>query len=177
MPVPEIVYYVATSIDGYIATPDGGVEWLAPYEGKGEDYGYAEFYDSVDAVLLGSRTYEKALSFGAWPYSDKPSWVFSQRRMSTAPANVIVTTDSPVQVVDELKTRGLRRAWLVGGGALTASFREQGLVTEYIVSVIPAILGAGIPLFASSGEMEYLTLADSRSYPSGIVQLRYLQKK
>ena len=73
MLLPEIVYYVATSIDGYIASPDGSVEWLSPYEGKGEDYGYTEFYDSVDGVLLGSRTYEKALSFGAWPYSDKPS--------------------------------------------------------------------------------------------------------
>jgi hypothetical protein len=61
--VPEVIYYVAASVDGYIATMDGGIEWLAPFEGTGEDYGYAQFYDSVEAVLLGRRTYEKR----AWP--------------------------------------------------------------------------------------------------------------
>ena len=70
--MPEVVYYVAASLDGYIATPDGGVEWLAPFEGTGEDYGYAKFYTSVDAVLLGRKTFEKSLSFGEWPYPGNP---------------------------------------------------------------------------------------------------------
>jgi dihydrofolate reductase len=174
--MPQVIYYVATSLDGYIAIQDGGVEWLAPFEGKGEDYGYDEFYSSVDAVLLGSRTYEKSRSFGTWPFPAKPCWVFSRRGIAASEADVIVTADSPERVMADLEERCVRRAWLVGGGALAGSFREQRLITEYIVSMIPVILGEGIPLFASSGEREYLQLADSRSYPNGVVQLRYLQR-
>jgi dihydrofolate reductase len=175
--MPQVIYYVATSLDGYIAIPDGGLEWLAPFEGMGQDYGYDEFYSSVDAVLLGSRTYEKSLTFGAWPFPEKPCWVFSRRGIAAAEPDVVITSDSPDQLMAELEERGVRRAWLVGGGALAGSFREHRLITEYIVSVIPVILGEGIPLFASSGEREYLQLADSRSYQNGVVQLRYLQRR
>lgn len=175
--MPQVIYYVAASLDGYIAISDGGLEWLAPFEAKGEDYGYAEFYDSIDAVLLGSRTYEKSLTFGAWPFPGKPSWVFSRRQIAAAEPDVIITPNPPDQVMAELEERGVRRAWLVGGGALAASFRDHRLITEYIVSIIPVILGDGIPLFASSGEREYLQLAGSRTYPNGVVQLRYLQRK
>jgi dihydrofolate reductase len=171
-----VIYYVAASLDGCIAISDGGLEWLAPFEGKGEDYGYDAFYDSVDAVLLGSRTYEKSQSFGAWPFPGKPSWVFSRRGIAPEQGDIVITSDSPAQVMAELDQRGVQRAWLVGGGALAGSFRQHRLITEYIVSVIPVILGEGIPLFASSGDREYLQLADSRSYPNGVVQLRYLQR-
>jgi dihydrofolate reductase len=171
-----VIYYVAASLDGCIAISDGGLEWLAPFEGKGEDYGYDAFYDSVDAVLLGSRTYEKSQSFGAWPFPGKPSWVFSRRGIAAEQGDIVITSDSPAQVMAELDQRGVQRAWLVGGGALAGSFRQHRLITEYIVSVIPVILGEGIPLFASSGDREYLQLADSRSYPNGVVQLRYLQR-
>jgi hypothetical protein len=71
--MPEIVYYVAASLDGYIATTEGKVDWLSAFEGTEEDYGYAEFYSTVDALLLGSRTYEQILAFGEWPYSGKPA--------------------------------------------------------------------------------------------------------
>jgi dihydrofolate reductase len=174
--MPQVIYYVATSLDGYIAISDGGLEWLAPFEGKGEDYGYAEFYNSVDAVLLGSRTYEKSQSFGTWPFPGKPSWVFSRRGIAAAQGDVVITSDSPARVMAELDQCGVQRAWLVGGGALAGSFRDHRLITEYIVSVVPVILGDGIPLFASPGEREYLQLADSRPYPNGVVQLRYLRR-
>ena len=171
--MPEVVYYVAASLDGYIATPDGGVEWLAPFEGTGEDYGYAKFYASVDAVLLGRKTYEKSLSFGEWPYPGKLCWVFSRGRLEISRPDANVTARSPAEVVAEIAARGLRRAWLVGGGALAASFRAQGLITEHIVAIVPVILGAGIPLFASGGPKDNLRLADSKSYPNGLIQLRY----
>jgi dihydrofolate reductase len=158
----EIIYYVAASLDGLIATPDGGIEWLRPYEGTSEDYGYAEFYASVQAVLLGRATYEKCLEFPEWPYAGKPYWVLSRANGNT-----------PASVVAEMKARGLRRAWLVGGGKLAAAFRAEGLITEHIVSVVPVILGAGIPLFDGPGPAQPLRLAGSRAYPSGIVQLRY----
>jgi dihydrofolate reductase len=158
----EIVYYVAASLDGYIATPDGGTEWLQPFENTGEDYGYGEFYASVEAVLLGRATYEKCLQFPEWPYAGKPYWVFSRQNGNT-----------PETVVADMKARGMRRAWLVGGGKLAAAFRAEGLISEYIVSFLPLLLGAGIPLFDGSAPRERLRLVASRAYPSGIVQLRY----
>ena len=158
----EIVYYVAASLDGYIATPDGGIEWLQPFEGTGEDYGYGEFYASVEGVLLGRKTYEKCLEFPEWPYPGKPYWVLSKASGST-----------PVGVVAEMKQRGLKRAWLVGGGKLAAAFRAEGLITEHIVSIIPVLLGRGIPLFDGPAPAETLHLAGTKNFENGVVQLHY----
>jgi dihydrofolate reductase len=162
----EIIYYVAASLDGYIATPDGGIEWLRPFEQSGEDYGYGEFYASVEAVLLGRLTYEKCLEFPEWPYAGKPYWVFSRGKGNT-----------PATVVAEMERRGLRRAWLVGGGKLAASFRAERLITEYIVSVIPVLLGSGIALFDGPAALEPLKLLGAKTYESGIVQLRYIRAR
>ena len=147
---PEIVYYVAASLDGFIATPDGGVEWLAPWEGSGQDYGYAAFLSSVDGLVLGSRTYEQALTFGSWPYGGKRAWVLSSRRLDAVPG-AVVTDGTPNDVVAEMAALGLRRVWLVGGGAIAGAFRAEGLISEYIVSVMPVILGGGVPLFRGPG--------------------------
>jgi len=173
--VIELVYYVAASVDGYIAKPDGGLDWLAPYEGGDEDYGYAQFYKSVDAVLMGRNTYEQSISFPAWPYPGKPCWVFSHGSSKNLPADVVVTTQSPALVVSEIASRGIKRAWLVGGGALAGSFQSQGLITEYIVTFILVILGDGIPLFMPSGSTEKLRLVEAKQYPDGLMQLRYLR--
>jgi uncharacterized protein YhfF/dihydrofolate reductase len=165
--MPEIIYYVATSLDGYIATADGGIAWLTPFETADEDYGYAAFYASVEALLLGSRTYEQLLTFDPWPYSGKPCWVFSRRALSPARPEVTVTARSPREIAAELEARAIRRAWLVGGGQIAAAFRDDGLITEYIVSIIPVILGAGTSLFGAPAE-------DLRGFPqtskvSGVV--------
>jgi dihydrofolate reductase len=113
-------------------------------------------------VLLGRATYEKCLQFPEWPYAGKPYWVFSK-----------TNGNDPAAVVAEMKSRGLRRAWLVGGGKLAAAFRAAGLISEHIVSFVPVLLGAGIPLFDGPGDRERLRLISSRAYPSGLVQLRY----
>lgn len=174
--VPEIVYYVASSVDGFIATPDGGVEWLAPFESGPEDYGFAAFYESVDAVLLGRRTYDQSLTFGDWPYSGKPCWVFSKRDERVAPPDVEITGRSPADVAAELEARGLQRAWLVGGGALASAFRNAGLITELIVSIMPVVLGDGIRLFAAPGPPRALHLVSRTLYGDGVVQLTYRPK-
>jgi dihydrofolate reductase len=172
--VAEVVYYVASSLDGFIATPEGGVEWLAPFEVAGEDYGYGSFYESVDAVLLGARTYEQALGFPEWPYSAKPTWVFAHGVHGVTRGGVTVTKATPAEVVSALDTQGIGRAWLVGGGRLAGSFRAAGLITEYIVSVIPVLLGAGVPLLGAEGSHEDLRLVGTTRYGNGIVQLRYM---
>ena len=158
----EIIYYVAASLDGFIATPEGGIDWLKPFEGTGEDYGYGDFYASIEAVLLGRATYQQCLRFPEWPYVGKPYWVFSRASGNT-----------PASVLAEMKARGLQRAWLVGGGKLAAAFRAERLITEHIVSIVPVVLGAGIPLFDGPAPREALRLKSSRSYPNGIVQMRY----
>jgi dihydrofolate reductase len=171
----EIVYYAAASLDGFIATPDGGVDWLPPIEGDGEDYGYRDFYASVDAVLMGSATYEQILRHPAWPYPGKPCWVFTkQRRYATSGGAAIAFTAAPPErIAEEIEGQGLERAWLVGGGKLAASFRERGLITTYGIGIVPAILGGGIPLLAPHGPLDKLTLTGCQAYADGVVMLWY----
>lgn len=172
--MPEVIYYVAMSLDGYIATPDGGVDWLAPFQSGEEDYGYGAFYASVGALLMGSRTYEQILSFGSWPYEGKPCWVFSGRPLDSVQAGVTLTSKKPRDVLADLEQGGTERVWLVGGAALAASFRSLGLISEVLVSVIPTILGAGIALFKPGGpKEERLALVESKQFDSGLIQLRY----
>jgi len=171
--MPEVIYYVASSLDGCIATAGGGVEWLSPYQSRGDSYEYTEFYESVDSVMMGSRTYEKCLQMGAWPCPGKPTWVFTHRGLPSADPYVTLTAATPVQLVADLDAQGMRRAWLVGGGKLASAFRSQGLIGEYILSVAPVILGAGIPMFARPISPEKLTLVDSERLPNGLMRLHY----
>lgn len=169
----DVIYYAACSLDGCIATEDGGVDWLDSYQGSGEDYGYAEFYGSVEALLLGSRTYEVSLQLGEWPAPDKPSWVFTCRDLPVAHDSVTLTSQEPTEVVSALVDRGLRRAWLMGGGELAASFRSAGLITRYMIFVAPVVLGGGVPLFANARGRSSLSLIRAKPYSSGLVQLDY----
>lgn len=171
--MPEVIYFVAQSVDGFIATPDGGIGWLAPFEGAGEDYGYSAFYASVDAVLVGRRTYEQSLTFGEWPYPGKPVWVFSRAPRDPGRPDVTVTDRAPADVLADLDARGVRRAWLVGGGELAGAFHRERLITGCVISIVPVVLGAGVPLFGAGGGSEALALAGAHTYASGIVQLRY----
>ncbi len=173
----EIILYIAASLDGYIASPDGGVDWLSAVEVEGEDYGYEEFYESVDALLMGSKTYEQVLGFGEWPYTGKPCWVCTSRRLEQALPEVAFTASEPTRTLSELETRGLDRVWLVGGGRLAASFAKDKLISEYVISVAPILLGAGIPLFPSPSQKTDLVLSEAKPYPSGLVQLTYRPRK
>jgi dihydrofolate reductase len=170
---PEIVYYVACSVDGFIATEDGGVGWLTPFQQTGEDHGAGELQASVDALLLGSTTYEFALKFGSWPSPNTPSWVFTHRKLKKLHPSITLTSRTPRQVVELLKSRGVRRAWLMGGGKLATSFRSEGLISSYIFIIMPIILGRGIPVFAPGGPQRTLALQSAKPFKSGIVQLIY----
>lgn len=171
----EIVYYAAASLDGYIATPEGGIEWLPPIEETGEDYGYSDFYGSVDAVLMGSGTYEKIQHHPQWPYAGKPCWVFTRQRRyaKSSTAGITFTAAPPEHILRELEEQGLKRAWIVGGGKLAASFRERSLITTYGIGIVPTILGGGIPLLEARGPLERLMLTGCQAYPDGTVMLWY----
>lgn len=171
--IPEVVYYVASSVDGFLATEDGGVDWLNPFQEGGEDYGFAEFYQSVDALVLGSGTYEVSIELGPWPAPDKPSWVFTNRELTVAHPSIALTAVSPRALLEELSATEIKRIWLMGGGKLATAFRSEGLIAQYLISVIPVLLGGGIPLFAHAPQLDSLRLTGTRSYQSGIVQLSY----
>ena len=172
--MPEVIYYVATSLDGYIATADGGVEWLSRFHAAGEDHGAGELQASVDALLLGSHTYEFALNLGQWPSPDKLSCLFTRRKLPILHPSITLTAQTPREVVALLASRGLRRAWLMGGGKLAASFHADRLISRYSISVFPVLLGSGIPLFAPhASPPDALRLVSAKPYKSGIVQVVY----
>ncbi len=171
--MPKVTLYIATSLDGYIARSDGGIDWLSMVEAPGEDYGYADFYASVDAIALGSKTYELALSFEEWPYSSKPAFVFTQRSLPCDRDDVILVTNPVETVLADLDTQGFQHLWLVGGGALVNSFLQQDLIDEYIISTIPVILGGGIPLFPPPSPQVKLQTVSAKQYPSGLLQSHY----
>ncbi len=168
-----VVLYIACSLDGYIATSDGGIEWLSSVEDEGEDYGYQAFFDSIDALIMGSRTYEQIQRFGEWPYGDKPSWVMSHRSLRPNRASIHVSDEAVEELLKRLQNQGLNRIWLVGGAALIDAFERAGSIHEYIISVVPLLLGEGGPLFTAGRRQRALSLVDSCSYPSGLVQLHY----
>jgi dihydrofolate reductase len=128
----EVVYSVAVSLDGFIASADGGVDWLTPFTRSIDPSEYKAFLESIDAVFMGSRTYEPTLGSGVDPFASmgKPCWVFSKRDLPASGPSVTVTSASPEEVVGELSTRGIARAWLMGGTRLATSFREANLISE-----------------------------------------------
>lgn len=172
----EIVYHAASSLDGFIATEDGGVDWLTPFQESGEDLGFDEFFAGVDSLVMGSRTYEFMLEHPPWLAPDKPSFVFTRRELEIADPSVTLTPESPMQVVTQLEKRGLKRTWLMGGGQLATTFRKAGLISEYRIAIIPVILGGGIPLFAPGAKLDELQLTDTQSFASGIVQLTHINR-
>ena len=170
----EVIYYVASSLDGYIATEDGSVDWLSRFHTAGEDHGAGELEASVDALLLGSHTYEFALKLGQWPSPHKPSWIFTRRELRVLHPSITLTAQSPSEVVGLLASRGLRRAWLMGGGQLAASFHAEQLISRYVISIFPVLLGSGIPLFASHlVPPDTLRFVAAKPFKSGIVQVTY----
>lgn len=167
----DIVYYVACSVDGFIATEDGGVDWLTPYNSK--EFGYTEFYASVDALVMGSHTYETALTHGDWPSPDKPSWILTHRDLTVADPSVTLTDGDPADVVDVIRREGHERVWLMGGGELASSFLTRGLISHYMIWIIPVVLGAGIPLFSRGAAVDSLRLVETKSFSNGVVMLSY----
>lgn len=169
----QISLYIATSLDGYIARPDGGIDWLDRVDRPGEDYGYARFLASVDGLLMGRKTYDLCLSFGAWPYPGSMSYVFTRGAPVKTRDDVVFVQGAVDRALTDIAARGHRHLWLVGGGALVGAFRAQDLIDDYIISTIPTILGSGIPLFPPGGPERSLELVGARHYPSGLVQAHY----
>jgi len=170
-----VVYSAAVSLDGYIATEEGGVDWLHASHVKGEGYGLAEFQRSIDCLLMGSRTYEHSLKMGFNGEFGSKCWIFSKRPLKVKSATV--TAASPREVVATLPDHGVHRAWLMGGGELASSFLADGLIDEVSIAVMPVVLGSGIPLFNRLPREVFLNLVESKTYKGGALGLRYVPKR
>jgi dihydrofolate reductase len=163
--------FIATSFDGFIARSDGGIDWLSIVEQPGEDYGYRRFFESIDTLVVGRKTYETALGFPEWPYAGKRCIVLTHASLA-AKHGEEPFLGSPDSLVDKLTADGAKRIY-VDGGAVIQQFLAAGLVTDMVVSIVPVLLGEGVPLFGKIGGDLRLDLVDSRSYESGLVQLEY----
>lgn len=168
--------FIATSLDGFIARPDGGLDWLGdPPEEGAEDYGYKKFMDTVDALVMGRSTYEKVLTFGGWPYGSKPVVVLSHHPLQIPESiaeSVETMSCSPVELVKLLSKRGADHLY-VDGGKTIQSFLEAGLIQRLIITRIPVLIGGGIPLFGPLQRDVRLRHIGTRVFPRGLEQSVY----
>lgn len=169
--------FVGTSLDGFIAREDGGIDWLSGGESTdaGEDHGYRAFFDTVDALAMGRNTYELVRTFGSWPYGSKPVVVLTSRPLEI-PAEIASTVESmagtPDEIVRRLAERGMRHLY-VDGGRTVQAFLAAGLVQRLIITRVPVLIGRGIPLFGPVPHDIHMRHVETRSYPSGLVQSEY----
>jgi len=170
---PKISIYIATSIDGYIAQDDGNLDWLDCVGGSNEDYGFKNFLNSIDAVILGRKTYEvAATAYGTpiWPYQGKKMVVLSNTLQAVI-AEAQLHSGDLITLASQLHSEGIRHVW-IDGGITISQFLRLNMVDEMILSIIPILLGSGVSLFDIRKELP-CRLISSQSYPSGLVQMKY----
>ena len=170
--------YIATSLDGFIAREDGALDWLPGADGtgadQGEDYGYAAFMATVDALVMGRKTYEMVRSFGDWPYR-VPVSVLSSRPLDVPEdlqGKVERQSGEPREIVAAWAHRGAKHLY-VDGGRTIQQFLAARLIDRLILTRIPVLLGQGIPLFGPLPHDLRLRHTETTSYPSGLVQSSY----
>jgi dihydrofolate reductase len=164
--------FVGVSVDGFMARMDGGLDFLPP--GGGEPHGYEEFMASVDALIIGRKTYETVLAFEHWPYGKKPVFVMSTHPLAPSPSGAVVEhlSVSPKDAASELSSRGVGHIY-VDGGVTIQGFLRAGLVQRLIITRVPVLIGTGIPLFGATPHDIMLRHVATRSYASGLVQSEY----
>lgn len=172
----QIVAYLAASVDGYIAGPDDDLGWLPRLEG--EDLGFDEFFSRVGAIVMGRRTYTWIREHAAtWPYGDVPAYVVSSTLPEGRTEQVTVTPGPLTELAVDLRD-GEGRVWLVGGGRLFAGFAAADLVDLWVITVVPVLLGSGVPLFPSVADSyARLQLVETRTLPGDCVQLHYRPRR
>ena len=169
--------YIATSLDGFIARENGDVDWLsgADIEGSGEDYGFHEFLDSVDILVMGRKTFEMVVSSGKWLYGNKKVIVLSSRPVlipSELSETVESQSSSPAELVKQLSELGAKHLYIDGGKTIQG-FLNAGLIQHIIITTIPVLIGKGIPLFGPVIKDIKLQRLETRSFANGFVQNRY----
>jgi len=167
----------ATSAEGFIARRDGSVDWLDRPRPKG-NYGMAEFYRSIDTCVLGRKTYDLSVSFGMTEgYAGKKNYVFSRTLSTAASPKVTIVSEGVPVFAERLRSEKGKDIWLVGGAELVTAFLDSGQVDEFIIHVIPKMIGEGIPLVAPRHRDLPLKLLTTKRFPDGVVKLHYVVRR
>ena len=175
----KVIVYLAASADGYIARPDGDVEWLNRRPHK-YDYGMKKFYASIDTVLIGRKTYDWAMNY--WKERGKTTgqfdtsvtnYIFSRKPPSNPAAGVEFVATPVKSFMRKMRATPGKHIWMMGGGGLIASFLDAGEIDEFDIHVIPTLIGKGIPIMAPRHRDIELKLLEAKKYPDGTVRLRY----
>ncbi len=170
--------FIATSLDGYISRTDGSVDWLDEANAvvpEGEDCGYKAFIETVDILVMGRNTFDQVLRFEPWPYENLRVIVLTHRPLgipSDLAATVSSSSESPVNLVAQLSSKGAKHLYIDGGRTIQ-NFLKAGLVSQLTITTIPILLGTGRPLFGPLPSDQKLSLIASRSYEFGFVQSTY----
>jgi dihydrofolate reductase len=174
----KIIVHIATSADGYIARPNGDVEWLNRRARL--DYGMRAFYTTIDTILYGRKTYDWALNYqkktkmkGDIFDRKVANFIFSRKPPKRAAPGVEFVSEPVKRFARRLRAMPGKHIWMMGGGGLIASFLDAGEIDEFVIHVIPTLIGKGIPLIAPRHRDISLRLRSVRKYPDGVVQLRY----
>ena len=175
----KIVVYIATSADGYIARPDGDVQWL-DRRPRTLDYGMREFYRTIDTILWGRRTYDWLLNYNKKKGKTKglfdtklANYVFSRMPPKRVAPGVEFVTEPVKAFAQRLRATPGKHIWMMGGGGLIASFLDAGEIDEFDIHIVPVFIGEGIPLVAPRHRDVPLRLRSAKKYPDGVVRLRY----
>jgi len=165
--------FVGTSLDGFIARPNGDFDFLKPWEGQ--EHGYRAFMATVDTIVMGRNTYEKVLTLDDWPYGGTPVVVLTSRPLDVPAGRTWIVEHmggSPKDIVSRLAARGATHLY-VDGGITVQRFLREGLIERLIITRVPVLIGTGIPLFGAVPSDIRLTHVATREYPSGMVQSEY----
>ena len=168
---PHLSVYIATSLDGYIATPEGGLDWLEASARADEDYGWEPFLADIDALAMGRGTYDHIAHLDPLPFGERPVFVFTHRPPGVR-AGVTFWTRSPQDAVAHWTAMGLRHVY-VDGGQLITDFLAAGLIDDLTITTVPVLLGDGLPLFHAMPGPRRLRRTGFASWPSGVMQVRY----
>lgn len=176
----KIIVYIATSADGFIARPDGDIEWLNRQPSKA-DYGMRAFYRSIDTILVGRKTYDWGVAYCKKTRTSIDSmfdknvanYVFSRKPPKKVAGCLQFVSDPVKKFAQNLRATPGKHIWMMGGGELIASFLDAGEIDEFDIHVMPVLIGQGIPLIAPRHRDVPLHLRAARKYPDGVVRLRY----
>ena len=173
----KVKYGVGVSLDGYIAAPDGSVDWLerATRKAKGEDFGMGEFFRSIDTVPMCRKTYEIALKMGMGKggYSGMKNYVFSRTLPPGTRDGVEFVSGDPAALIARLKQQPGKDIWLCGGGELTREFLNAGALDEIILGIVPVLIGGGRPTFPPEFPETEVELVEVKQYKGGVMGLTY----
>lgn len=171
----KIILYIAASLDGKIAGPDGDVSWLEEFPSpSGSDFGYAEFYAGISTTIMGNETYKLVKSFDVpWPYPDKKNYVLTRNSELSSNEEVEFISGDLEATILKIKKDTKGDIWLVGGGQLNTLFLENGWLDELILTTMPIILGEGIPMFANIPPQTNLNCLSVIKYDNGATGNHY----